>query len=84
MKIKTQKVKLKRCPFCGGKAVIIPLGAWDYSFWITCEKGCIRTQREYSRIGNAAKFWNRRQTDEKEDVFVLVDTDRGLEIKEEP
>ncbi|MBQ2622341.1 MAG: Lar family restriction alleviation protein [Thermoguttaceae bacterium] len=75
-------IKLKRCPFCGGKAEVIVLGAWSYSYWITCKNGCIKTQRQYDRLGNAVNFWNNRSADAAEDAFIAVETDTGLEFKE--
>lgn len=55
-------IKLKPCPFCGGKAGIYP----DYLgyYMVQCNKCGIRTERkcEESEVIND---WNRRTNDEQ-------------------
>lgn len=56
-------IKLKPCPFCGGKAVIIAQPrklSLDTMFEAVCESCSASTLRQYDRI-NAIKRWNARE-----------------------
>ena len=70
-----KKVRLKPCPFCGGKARIKPLltsnGVEDKIK--TCI-GCIECKIDItaSRFADAVRRWNTRHSDEREDTFVEV------------
>jgi Lar family restriction alleviation protein len=59
------KYNLKACPFCGGKATMMPYhygGLFDEMFWVTCED-CEAEIPSYQTEEEAAKAWNRRQND---------------------
>lgn len=52
----TEKIKLKPCPFCGGKAVFVKSGA---SAWIRCSDcGCVYP--DDAREDEAFNLWNSR------------------------
>ena len=69
-------IKLKRCPFCGGKARIKPLlvsnGLQDK---ILACIGCVECKIDItaSRFVDAVRRWNTRSSNETEDTFVEVD-----------
>lgn len=52
-------IKLKKCPFCGGKAI---LGTMPYNGWfrVMCA-GCCASSAKYSTEERAAEAWNRRE-----------------------
>ena len=62
---------LKRCPFCGGKALLLHDGdgklIYEYSYVCCSNRGCAaRTQSvsistEYCSDDKAAELWNRRE-----------------------
>lgn len=50
--IKNKQVKLKRCPFCSGKAEIIQEETWAHkTYRIRCSRCKITTQRHWSDTG---------------------------------
>ena len=59
--------KLKRCPFCGGKAVIVHDDKAN-GYYITCSNGteCWIVPRTslYTGLETAIEAWNRRVTDD--------------------
>lgn len=81
-----KKIKLKRCPFCGGKAEIKLKfeSRIDEAFKIH-GVGCAHcdTFIKSARIDTAAKLWNTRKADETEDKFVEVDGVWIQKVKEE-
>ena len=53
--------ELKPCPFCGGKAEVVPYSVYGKvkSYFVQCLKcGC--QSRDYTSKQNAEKSWNRR------------------------
>ena len=81
-----KKIKLKRCPFCGGKARIKALltsnGVEDKVF--ACI-GCVDCKIDItgSRFCDTVRRWNTRITDEVEDSFVEVGGVWIQKVKEE-
>ena len=70
-----KKIKLKRCPFCGGKARVethdmrAEFGYVKYSvFCLDCDLWI-----ESKVLKTAVNKWNTRKADETEDEFVEVD-----------
>lgn len=66
MKVLRMKTELKPCPFCGGKAEVVPYSVYGKvkSYFVNCLKcGC--QIRDYTSKQNAEKAWNRRANDEK-------------------
>ena len=58
------KRKLKKCPFCGGKAVALASPRdRELVFVVKCEKNCVNTWA-YKTEEEAVKVWNRRANDE--------------------
>lgn len=60
---------LKPCPFCGGKAMMLPIESnRTYSMvkCLTCgaESGMVKISAEYSSDEIAVEKWNRRTTDD--------------------
>ena len=77
-----KKIKLKRCPFCGGKATL------EVNHWVGydlyhpgCEDCDIWVESKV--LKTAAKKWNTRITDEVEDTFVEVGGVWIRKVKEE-
>ena len=54
------KIKLKRCPFCGGEAKFLPM--WKFrseNYWVRCvDCGCETPAFVTQKL--AAEAWNRR------------------------
>ena len=52
--------KLKPCPFCGGKARLVPYG--DEHYFVSCTniKCCATASRHMQNKDEAIKAWNRR------------------------
>lgn len=57
--------KLKPCPFCGGKARLVPYG--DEHYFVSCTniKCCATAGRHMQNKDEAIKAWNRRDGEEK-------------------
>lgn len=54
------KQKLKPCPFCGGKVIVIIDGYADVGCWVKCEN-CGATAGQGSELHEEAiKAWDRR------------------------
>ena len=69
-----KKIKLKRCPFCGGKASID--ANWkqkdgNYKTFIGCER--CRIWLDSKVLKTAVNKWNNARISEAEDEFVEVD-----------
>ncbi len=65
-------IKLKRCPFCGGKAKInVVRNRFDGHSWksygVLCDKCTIGFSSH--QLKTAVKRWNARKIDETEDSF---------------
>ena len=57
-------MKLKPCPFCGGKAILIDnsyfsFGSYSKEFWAKCSK-CFASIEEMKSKRGAINRWNRR------------------------
>ena len=78
-----KKIKLKRCPFCGGKAHISTSDqtCFGKQYHISCGN-CLYNLSSY-RIDTVAKLWNTRKVDEAEDSFVEVGGVWIRKVKEE-
>jgi len=51
------EIKLKPCPFCGGRAILY---VWDSERWsVKCEK-CNITTSPYGKCALTQEIWNRR------------------------
>ena len=60
-----REIKLKPCPFCGGKAKV---GTTGYSYKVYCDTpSCdVRPNTRFHKTReNAIKAWNRRANDER-------------------
>lgn len=57
--------KLKPCPFCGGKARLVPYG--DEHYFVSCTniKCCATAGRHMQNKDEAIKAWNRRDGEQK-------------------
>lgn len=57
-------MELKRCPFCGGRARVEPIGRYDgcEKFKVRCV-GCLAVTYNYDSYEEAVKAWNRRYGD---------------------
>ena len=57
-----KRIRVKRCPFCGGKPMVYrvkgdPLGWW----WLDCStEGCIKFPSHFDSREEAAGRWNNR------------------------
>lgn len=54
------EIKLKPCPFCGGKAEYM---RGDRYKWVHCTS-CLATTGNYYTVKDAAQAWNRRADNE--------------------
>jgi len=60
-------VKLKPCPFCGGKAELVDCGIGPDRYFVRCQK-CDTVQGGlWMQKQTAIKRWNRRAKDERTD-----------------
>lgn len=58
-------IELKRCPFCGGEAILLS-NFWGAEYFIECRVCTVETA-PYDTEAEAADAWNRRVGDETED-----------------
>lgn len=70
-----KKIRLKRCPFCGGKARAEThkmMAIYGYDRYVV---GCLECDiwKESKVLKTAVNKWNTRKADENEDLFVEVD-----------
>lgn len=60
------EIKLKSCPFCGGKAEsLTPWAGTVCGYWVRCE-ACGCETAVYSTKEQAEKVWNRRTGEQNE------------------
>ena len=57
------EIKLKPCPFCGGKAILAEINGTD-DYYVVCEVCC--TYTDFYRKEKAIKAWNSRVEVEKD------------------
>ena len=63
---RTDEIELKPCPFCGGKADIIPAGgAWKVSYFVECQE-CNNMTDIHDTSRAAVETWNRRIEHERD------------------
>ena len=56
------KEKLKKCPFCGGEAILFKSqNKWDV-FWVECADCCVETYA-YDNMQSTIEAWNARVKD---------------------
>lgn len=83
---KPKKIKLKRCPFCGGQARIgagyRPFNPNGDGWKIHCGSCGLSTQ-VYTRLADAVRRWNTRVVSDDMTVFVNVDGVYVERVKEE-
>lgn len=62
------KTELKSCPFCRGKAEVVPYSVYGKvkRYFVNC-LNCGCQIRDYTSKQNAEKAWNRRANDEQAD-----------------
>ena len=65
-------MKLKKCPFCGGKATFTNISQTTL-FYVLCEKCKVFTDIYVEKM-NAVKFWNSRVTDKKDSKLTKKDS----------
>lgn len=54
-------MKLKRCPFCGGKALPLSIGTPRFPFKVGCVRATCGVQTPWLRTPEVARaIWNRR------------------------
>jgi len=56
--------ELKKCPFCGGKAMLIRAREWYGYYSVGCSKCGIETNL-HDTPAEAIAAWNRRSNDER-------------------
>lgn len=58
-------MELDRCPFCGGRARVEPVGAWyeTLKYKVRCLE-CLASSANYDSREEAIAAWNRRYCDE--------------------
>lgn len=82
----SKEIKLKPCPFCGGKAKLHQ--AFDYTYCVQCDKCWVTTLHKH-KAEEVVRAWNRRteqKTDdiqEKPNVTDYKDDDKDCEVYEE-
>lgn len=54
----SDEIKLERCPFCGGPAILKHNATWDY--FVRCEVCGARTRQHHENDVGAVSDWNRR------------------------
>lgn len=66
------ELKLKPCPFCGGKAVMNEYSGREYTcYYIECPHCHISTQVKYSET-MTIKTWNRRAEPSEADLLAII------------
>ena len=67
--MRNKQIKLKPCPFCGGKAMLLstdtPLFGETPRFFVTCAVCGVETPRIARKRTEAANAWNRRVDNEQ-------------------
>lgn len=75
--------KLKRCPFCGGEAVVMDLGPVGSRYYVACSRCRVAQEKLYYQKCDAVRAWNKRtgEGENDEDMNVL---DKWIPVRTRP
>ena len=60
--------ELKKCPFCGGKALVVEAGIGGPKYFVRCSRCQVSQEKLYFQKCDAVKAWNKRKVDEDTNV----------------